>query len=314
MHPGRTAQILAENHERKTVYVLRILFGIFMFGYITICEPELKVKDLRKYKAYYCGLCRTLKERYGSVGQLTLTYDMTFCVILLTSLYESGTEHSVHRCKVHPVKKQDMLQNEITEYAADMNMILTYYHMKDDWADEKKVSGFVGTYALRSKVRQIISAYPRQSRVIQRELKALAELEKEGSVDIDQTAGCFGRLMGELLVYQEDLWEDRLRRMGFFLGKFIYLMDAYEDLDKDLKEGCFNPLKELKQKEDYEERCKEMLCMMIAECSAQFEGLPCLLDVDILRNILYDGVWTRYRKIQEQKKKSEDKNHDEKSI
>ena len=80
-----------------------------MFGYVTICEPELKVKDLRKYRAYYCGLCRTLKERFGGLGQLTLTYDMTFAVILLTSLYESETRFSSHRCKVHPVKKQNML-------------------------------------------------------------------------------------------------------------------------------------------------------------------------------------------------------------
>lgn len=285
-----------------------------MFGYVTICEPELKVKDLRKYKAYYCGLCRTLKERYGSTGQFTLTYDMTFAVILLTSLYESETKLTNHRCKVHPVKKQGMLQNTITGYAADMNMILAYYHLKDDWEDEKKVSGFIGTRALKGKVKKIIRKYPRQCKVIQEELEKITAYEKEGTLDIDQMAGCFGRLMSELFVYQEDLWEERLRKMGFFLGKFIYIMDAYEDLEKDMKDGCYNPLKQLSKEEDYEKRCQEMLCMMIAEASAQFEGLPCLLDVDILRNILYDGVWTKYRKIQEHKKKSEDKNHDEESI
>ena len=67
-----------------------------MFGYVTICEPELKVKDLKKYRAYYCGLCRILKEDYGFMGQMTLTYDMTFAVILLSSLYESQTETRNH--------------------------------------------------------------------------------------------------------------------------------------------------------------------------------------------------------------------------
>lgn len=285
-----------------------------MFGYVMICEPELKVKDLRKYKAYYCGLCRTLKERHKNLGQMTLTYDMTFAVILLTSLYESEIRTSAHRCKAHPVKKQNMLWNEITEYAADMNVLLAYYHMKDDWEDEKKISGLAGKYALKGRAEKIIRAYPRQSDVIQKELRELAVCEKSGSTDIDHTAGCFGRLMAELFVYREDMWEKRLRKMAFFLGKFIYIMDAYEDLEKDLKAGSYNALKELSKNEDYEERCKEMLCMMIAECSAQFEGLPCLLDVDILRNILYDGVWTRYRKIQEQKKKDEEENHDEKPI
>ena len=79
-----------------------------MFGYVTICEPELKVKDLKKYKAYYCGLCRVLKEEYGFMGQMTLTYDMTFAIILLSSLYESVADLETHRCKVHPVKKQMM--------------------------------------------------------------------------------------------------------------------------------------------------------------------------------------------------------------
>ena len=285
-----------------------------MFGYVTICEPELKVKDLRKYRAYYCGLCRTLKERFGGLGQLTLTYDMTFAVILLTSLYESETRFSSHRCKVHPVKKQNMLQNEMTEYAADMNVLLAYYHQKDDWVDEKKISGFAGYHALKGRAQKVVKKYPRQSRVIEEELKNLADFEKEATQDIDKTAGCFGRLMAEMFVFREDLWEGRLRKMAFYLGKFIYIMDAYEDLEKDKKAGCYNPLKELSRREDYEERCKELLCMMIAECSAQFELLPCLLDVDILRNILYDGVWTRYRKMQEQKKKSEDNQNDKESI
>lgn len=285
-----------------------------MFGYIKINEPELKVKDWKKYKAYYCGLCRTLKERHGSPGQMTLTYDMTFAVILLTSLYESETRLSAHRCKAHPVKKQNVLQNEITEYAADMNVLLAYYHMKDDWEDERKAAGFAGARALKGKAEKITRSYPRQSHVIEKELSELSLCEKNECTDIDKTAGCFGRLMSELFVYREDVWEERLRNMAFFLGKFIYIMDAWEDLEKDLKNGSYNPLKELSQTGDYETRCREMLCMMIAECTARFETLPCLLDVDILRNILYDGVWSQYRKVQDQKKKSEEEKHDEKSI
>lgn len=277
-----------------------------MFGYVTVCEPELKVKDLRKYKAYYCGLCRALKTKYGSLGQMTLTYDMTFAVILLTSLYESNTDCGSHRCKIHPVKKQKMLTNEITEYAADMNLILAYYHMKDDWIDEKKFSGFLGTCALRHKVKKVIKKYPRQCRAIQRELKELARFEKEGCGQIDMPAGCFGRLMAEMFVYRRDHWEETLRELGFFLGKYIYIMDAYDDVSKDRKEGNYNPLLKMSQEEEYEEKCRQMLCMMIAECSARFERLPCILDVDILRNILYDGVWGKYNKLQEQQKKREE--------
>ena len=283
-----------------------------MFGYVTIYEPELKVKDLKKYRAYYCGLCRTLKEKYGSMGQVTLTYDMTFAVILLSSLYESAAGTERHRCKVHPVKKQTMLRNEITDYAAAMNVLLAYHHMEDDWQDDRKVTSLMTKSLIRGKAKQIAAAYPRQSRAIRTALAELSAREKEKSTDIDRTAGCFGRLMEELFVYREDIWERGLRRMGFFLGKFIYIMDAYEDQPEDMKKDRYNPLRGIYGAEDYEERMKQILCMMIAESTAEFERLPCLLDVDILRNILYDGVWNRYNKIQ--MKKSEDQNNGEKPI
>lgn len=283
-----------------------------MFGYVTVCEPELKVKDLKKYRAYYCGLCRTLKEDYGFMGQMTLTYDMTFAVILLSSLYETTTKHEEHRCKVHPAKRQHMLQNEITSYAAAMNVMLAYYHMEDDWQDDRKVSSLMTKSLIQGKAKKIIEKYPRQSEIIRKSLKELGECEHENSMDIDRAAGCFGRLMAELFVWKEDIWEKTLRKMGFYLGKFIYLMDAYEDLPEDRKKNRYNPLKELAKRPDYEAQMEQILRMMIAESTVRFEQLPCLVDVDILRNILYDGVWNHYNKIQ--MKKREDNKDEQKSI
>ena len=108
------------------------------------------------------------------------------------------------------------------------------------------------------------------------------------------------------MVWKKDHWEETLRALGFFLGKFIYIMDAYDDLEKDRKEGNYNPLRSICGEPDFHERCREMLCMMIAECTAQFEKLPCIQDIDILRNILYDGVWNKFRKIERERQKSED--------
>ena len=138
-----------------------------MFGYVTIHEPELKVKDLNKYKAYYCGLCRVLKEEYGFMGQMTLTYDMTFAVVLLSSLYECEGSAEMHRCKAHPVKKRPMLKNEVTSYAAAMNVLLAYYHLDDDWKDDRKITSLAARNAIRRKVKKVIRQYPRQSRAIQ---------------------------------------------------------------------------------------------------------------------------------------------------
>lgn len=277
-----------------------------MFGYVTAYKPELKMKDFYKYKAYYCGLCKVLREKHGFLGQLTLTYDMTFLVILLHSLYESEMSLEEHRCVVHPAKKQKMLYNEITEYAADMNIVLTYFHFADDWKDEKSKAGFVGVRAFRKTYLEIEKKYPEKCRIIRRCLKKLQTCEAQQEENIDITARYFGELMAELLTYRQDVWTKTLRRMGFYLGKFIYILDAYDDVEKDLENGSYNALISLYGKSDFDEQCKEMMTYVLAECTSQFERLPCIEDADILRNILYVGVWEKYDKKQLEKNKEEE--------
>lgn len=275
-----------------------------MFGYVMIDKPELKVREFYRYKAYYCGLCRTLKEVYGFRGRMTLTYDMTFLVLFLTSLYEKDTKELQSHCPLHPVKKIPMLQNEFSEYGAKMNILLAYFNFQDDWKDDKSFSGLTGMRLFRSKAKQICREYPRQAKAVQKQLKLLAACEEKGQEDIDLAAGIFGKLMEELFVYRSDVWEENLRRFGFYLGKFIYIIDAWEDLPKDMKTGSYNPLKAVKVrcgKEEYEKEVKQILLMMMAEATAAFEKLPCLLDAEILRNILYRGVWAKYEKIQKER-------------
>lgn len=265
-----------------------------MFGYVTIDKPELKIKEYNRYHAYYCGLCHTLKERHGWIGQMTLTYDMTFLVLLLTSLYESDSVYKQKHCVVHPVKKHDLLLNEISAYAADMNIALAYHHFIDDWNDEKKVNGLAGAAVLKKKYLVIEKRYPRQCEVIATSLKKLQQYEEENEKSLDFVSGCFGTLMAELFVYKTDIWEENLRKLGFFLGKYIYLIDAYFDLEEDIKNKSYNPLISYKDREDYETFCHDILTMMISEAANEFEKLPCVLDVEILRNILYGGVWSKY--------------------
>ncbi len=265
-----------------------------MFGYVNINKPELKMKDFFKYKAYYCGLCKTLKERYGRLGQMTLSYDMTFLIILLTSLYESDTLKEQNRCITHPVKKHDTLTNEITNYVADMNIALSYHHFLDDWKDEKSMVGLAGTKALQRAYKKINKRYPRQCKEIAESLERLAKCEEKGEINIDIVSRCFGELMSGLFTYKDDMWEDGLRKIGFYLGKFIYILDAYDDVEKDIQHGSYNPLAKKYKTDGFEADCKSMLTVMMAECTREFEKLPCLLDADILRNILYDGVWTKF--------------------
>ena len=272
-----------------------------MFGYVSAHKPELRMREFYKYKAYYCGLCKMLREKYGFLGQVTLTYDMTFLVILLTSLYESDTKREEKRCIVHPAKKQKLLYNEITEYAADMNIILTYYKLLDDWEDERSKVGFLGQRAYRRAFRELKKRYPDKCEVIRKCLEELKQCEAENEANIDIVSRCFGELMGELFVYQKDVWEETLREMGFYLGKFIYILDAYDDIEKDMDKKNYNALIALSKQEGFDEKCEEMLNFVLAECSHHFEKLPCVEDVEILRNILYAGVWDKFN--QKRKKK-----------
>jgi hypothetical protein len=285
-----------------------------MFGYIIVNKQEMKFRDFELYQSYYCGFCRKLKEKYGIRGQLTLSYDMTFLILLLSGLYEAQETAGSCKCVAHPFDRHSTRSNQFTEYAADMNVILTYYHCMDDWEDEKKLlkRGYAGV--LKPAFQKAESLYPEKAKRIERELVQLKKYERDRERNLDMPAGCFGNIMAEIFACRQDEWEENLRIMGFFLGKYIYIMDAYEDLEEDLRKQCYNPLKSLHERADYEEQIRQILCMMIAECSAEFEKLPCLLDVDILRNILYDGVWNRYNKIQKKKLEEGNKKNEQESL
>lgn len=274
-----------------------------MFGYITINKPEMKFKDFDIYHSFYCGLCRVLKERYKKAGQMTLTYDCTFLTLVLTALYEPETEVGEMKCTAHPLERHVTRVNRYTEYAADMNVLLSYYQCLDDWKDEKKYSRAVMSHALKAAFSQACERCPQKAEQIRDRLEEISRCEREKDADIDRAAGYFGEITAELFVTEEDVWAPVLRRMGFYLGKFLYLMDAYEDLEKDRAEGHYNPFLSWYPEEGYEERCRNVLTMMMAECCRAFERLPIVEYGEILRNILYSGVWLRYEAVNEKRKK-----------
>lgn len=272
-----------------------------MFGYVQVRKPELKIKDYEVYHAYYCGLCERLKEKYGLKGQITLTYDMTFLIILLTSVYEIKCSHSKVRCIVHPAKKHDIIYNEVTDYCADINMILSYYHCLDDKKDDHSIKGTLGAAIYKKNGLGLGKKYEHKANVIKKTLNELEVLEKDNSSDIIALADCFGRMLAELFAYKEDMFKKYLMDMGYYIGRFIYIMDAYDDLKEDVEKERFNPFKKICGRDGYEEYVREMLYNEMSLAGAAFEQLPCIEHLDILRNIIYAGVWNCYDKIQKEK-------------
>lgn len=262
-----------------------------MFGYVVIHKPEMKFREFDLYRSYYCGLCRELKRNYGIKGQMTLNYDMTFLTILLSGLYDSDTKKDECRCVAHPFEKHETRINEFTEYAADMNIVLSYYQCMDDWNDSRKVGKRMFAGLIKGAALRVEKKYPEKVSKIKEELGKLGEYERKNSTDIDAVSGCFGRLMAVICAYKKDEWEEYLNRIGFYLGKYIYLLDAFEDYAEDVKKERYNPLGERAKDKEY---CQSLLTMMMAECSAAFEMLPIVENLEILQNILYAGVWTRF--------------------
>mgnify|MGYP006920895748 CR=1 FL=1 len=286
-----------------------------MFGYIIFNKPELRFREYDDYRACYCGICKSLKKKYGIRGQISLNYDAVFITLLLTGLYEPENVCERRRCLVHPFKKHNTVSNIYSEYSADMSLYLTYYKCMDDWKDDKKIFRLLYASSLKRKTKDILKRYPGKCGRITEELKKLSEYEKDNSYDIDKVSGCFGRIMAEIYAYDNDIWEKSLRKIGFYIGKFVYIMDAYDDIESDIKSGSYNVLKgrydEVFSKEsgsadkeqEFMDECFRILSMMMAECSKEFEKLPVIMHSGLLRNILYSGVWCRFGEKCDKKEK-----------
>lgn len=285
-----------------------------MFGYIGINKPELKIKDFERYREYYCGLCHSLGNLHGLLGQMSLSYDATFAAVLLSALYEPVTCRMQSGCVLHPVGKKKYLSNQIIDYVADMNVLLSYYKCQDDWKDEKNLFKLSYGATLKNQAKKVEMKYPHKAKKIKLALNTIYDLENMGDTNIDKLSNAFGDIMAEILDVSMndlnvrdknqygDMWKAELKNLGFNLGKFIYIMDAFDDVEKDIKKDNFNPFTEsfmrgvedelaMREFESYVER---LLMMCASDMAKSYERLPIIHEIAILRNIIYSGIWMKF--------------------
>lgn len=267
-----------------------------MIGYITFYKPDLKFRDYDRYREYYCGLCRTIGRRHRSAGRLSLGYDMTFLSVLLDSIYDSETGRTTFRCGLHPFRKRIARDNLWIDYAADMNVYMAWIKCLDDWNDEKKWTRGLYALILSRRAAKIEKRYPDKTAAVKSAIAELHRLEQENSRDFEAAAGCFGRAV-EAIFRFGGIWEDVLGRIGFYIGKYIYLLDAYEDLEEDLEKNRYNPFRDLCREPDFQEKVRDMLLMMVSRAAEEFELLPVEENTELLENILYAGAWHRFLEI-----------------
>lgn len=277
-----------------------------MFGYVIASWKELTKEQQNRYGAVYCGICRAIRRSSGNVARLGLSYDMAFLALLLMSLYEPEETAGRNACLLHPVKRRSWVDSEYVRYCADMNVALSYYNCLDDWEDDHKQSAHLMALELKEHLPAIESRWPLQCQAIRESLEELNRLEAENCANPDEPAGAFGKLMAQLLVPREDRWQEELSQMGFALGRFIYLLDAMLDYDRDKRRGKYNPFLASGTQKDWTQ-WEQYLVLAMARCTESFEKLPLVQDKGLLDNILYSGVWINYRAKQ---KKQEEPGHD----
>lgn len=263
-----------------------------MFGYVIANDNDLTTEDRARYRAVYCGLCDALSRR-GPAARLALSYDMAFIVLLLDSLYEPEHRDVCARCVMHPIKPCERCESEFTDYSADMNIALAYHKCLDDWRDDRNPFRLAEAKLIRKEYDSVRVRRAPQCAAIEESMNALRALE-EADAGPDEAADCFGGLMAAIFAPREDIWSDKLRAAGAALGRFIYMMDAWEDCDADIRRGRYNPLKPRRARPDFDEECKALLTMLMADFSRGFEKLPLVEDIVLMRNIVYSGVWSRY--------------------
>ena len=274
--------------------------GKTMFGYVRINKMDLTFREFDYYKGYYCGLCKYLKENHGEVSRLSLNYDITFLIVILTALYKLDSDITYERCIANPIKKKMRIVNEITEYAASMNILLSYYKLEDNLYDDNGIKDKLAYTLYKGKLKKAYEKYPQKAEYIKQQLGNLRELEKQESKSIDKVSNTFGNLMGEIFVYKKDEYEQNLRNIGFNLGKYIYILDAYEDLEEDSKKGRYNPFIDyIDKKEELKNKVDRLISMSLGMATKNIEQLNLEFNKSIIDNIIYSGVYLRYKSILE---------------
>lgn len=267
-----------------------------MFGYVRINKMDLTFREYEHYKAYYCGLCKYLKRNHTELSRMTINYDITFLIVLLSSIYQPSAQVFHEKCIVDPVKKKKHIINEITEYAASMNILLAYYKLEDDVNDEGDIKSRLVRRAYRKSFKTAYDKYPQKADFIKACLGELRSLEEDQSTSIDQTSNCFARLLEEIFDYKDDEYRDRLRKVGFNIGKYIYIMDAYEDLDEDIEKGRYNPFTDyMDDREALKLRVDKLIGMTLSRLEEAILDLDIKVNKSIIDNIIYSGVYLRYK-------------------
>ena len=278
-----------------------------MFGYITTSKQQLGDECYNSFCTYYCGLCKALGNHSSQSSRLGLNYDLTFLAIVLSSIVEDGDSFSCKRCIVHPIKKRPCLDdNYVIKYCAMMSALLSYEKLYDDWYDEKSIKALFGMLLYRSAYKKAIRNYEETSLYIRSMLVKLREIEKENIKSIDEAADKFALILQKL--FTPDFVSDtnirrQLEWFGYNIGRWIYIIDAVNDLEKDYNKKNYNALlsDNISNIKDYcRDVCKRMettLTFTLENAAEAFDLMKLYRNEELLNKMMYISLPAKQSQI-----------------
>lgn len=281
-----------------------------MFGYIMPEKPELKIKEFEMFRGYYCGLCKSMGKRIGTLSRLALNYDSVFLGLLLSSVHNEVPVLKKEGCFANPLKKKWIVKDSIyIDYAADINTLLTYYKLKDNIRDEGGLVPRLARLAFHNGYKSTVARNGKLEEIIAGSIASQLKLEEQNCASMDEAAEPFADMLRKLLeagYMGEDGSKARiLGWIGYNLGKWVYLIDAYDDIEKDILEKSYNPLLsqykynggEVKAfKTSIAEAVRSNLLQALSQATGSVELLP-LNNKGIIDNIIYEGLYGKTERI-----------------
>lgn len=275
-----------------------------MFGYVNADKPNMLIKDYAVYRAYYCGLCKTIGRKNPPLMRFTINYDITFLTMLAHNYNKVEPEFKKALCIAHPIGKpfSVVVNNPVQECVADVNTILGYYKAYDDIADRGSLKHRIARWYIKGKYKRAAKRYPELDEALKKCFKELYELEKSGSKDLDATAKTSGDMLVAVAKTTTKNYDDLLIRLADNLGRWIYVIDAYDDLLKDVKNNNYNPLKpdgELTEEviENIQKVVREKLYYYLSEIKKAYDQMDITITEGPLSNVVYVGLRTKTEEV-----------------
>lgn len=278
-----------------------------MFGYVKTDFPNLYVKDTVLYKAMYCGLCKGIGCDCGNKGRLLLNYDLTFLSVLTHNLMGLDVKIEKQRCIIHHIRKRPVaVPDELTKRIGALNVILGHYKLNDDVMDSGK--GRVARAFFKSAYKKAKKREPELDRIVKERYQELVAYEKIQGDSIDMASDPFGKMMVEVVqVLLGEKCTEPVKEIAYNLGKWIYLIDALDDFDKDKKKKNYNVFinayKEINSKETLlKEKQGELVYVfssVLSNIAENAKRLEYKFNHDLTDNVLMRGLSVETKKIME---------------